>query len=99
MNETINAPANHTWNARRDERQPIQDKLFVQVVRSDDQDMVGTTISCETLDISPHGMRIGLPIPVPEGNVLLAVNFSAVLNYILAQLLTSRNGRKYTTSR
>ena len=57
-------------DTRRDARAGLRDKLFVQIVKSDNQDMVGTTISCETLDVSPHGIRIGSPIPVPEGSHL-----------------------------
>jgi len=46
-------------DTRRDARAGLRYKLFVQIVKSDNQEMVGTTTSCERLDLSPHGIRIG----------------------------------------
>lgn len=52
---------------RRESRQISRERLFVQIVTADDQDLVGTTLSCEALDVSSSGMRIEAALPIPVG--------------------------------
>ncbi len=55
---------------RREYRRTSSERLFAQVVKSDDQDMVGVTLSCHAADVSAHGLRIVSSSPVPAGSAL-----------------------------
>ncbi|MEX0941877.1 MAG: PilZ domain-containing protein, partial [Pseudomonadales bacterium] len=52
---------------RRDDRRTSNDRLFIQIVSSDDPDLMGTTISCEAVDVSASGLRIATRIEIPAG--------------------------------
>lgn len=53
--------------SRRGDRRQSNDRLFLQIVSSDDPDLVGTTISCEAVDVSAGGVRIATRIEIPAG--------------------------------
>ena len=52
---------------RKESRRSSSERLFVQIVKSHDQDLVGTTISCRALDVSANGIRIQTATPIPTG--------------------------------
>ena len=43
---------------RREIRRASTDRLFMQVVRCEDEDLLGTTLSCTAADVSQHGVKI-----------------------------------------
>jgi hypothetical protein len=55
---------------RRNDRKEASERIFVQVIAAQDADLVGTTISCNALDISADGIRILCPTPIPAGTKL-----------------------------
>lgn len=55
---------------RREFRRQSQDRLFLQVVDCDDENQIGTTLSCDALDVSAGGMKIAAAEPVAIGAVL-----------------------------
>ncbi len=52
---------------RKEYRRVSSERVFIQIVECSDQDMVGTTVSCETLDISAGGLRVTTERFVPVG--------------------------------
>ena len=66
-NRQVTAMSMNEQDNRREDRVESNERLFVQIVTSDDQDLVGTTISCEALDVSASGMRIQTALPIPVG--------------------------------
>ena len=59
---------NSTGHDKRKElRRDSRERLFVQIVKSSDQDLVGTTISCQVLDVSASGLRIQAATLIPPG--------------------------------
>lgn len=53
---------------RRDEdRMPCQSRLFVQITASEETDLVGTTFSCHTQDVSTGGLCITSEAYIPSG--------------------------------
>ena len=63
----INGRANYEHEQRKEFRRGSNERLFLQVVQSDDQDMVGTTISCMALNMSPNGLMVACDQRIPEG--------------------------------
>ena len=63
----INDRANHEHEQRKEFRRESSERLFLQVVQSDDQDMVGTTISCIALNVSPGGLMVACDQRIPRG--------------------------------
>ena len=55
---------------RRDIRRASSERLFAQVVQSNDNDLVGTTLNCEAIDISANGLKIAADRTLPVGCVL-----------------------------
>lgn len=55
---------------RRDTRRASSERLFAQVVQSNDIDLVGTTLSCEAIDISANGLKITADRTLPVDCVL-----------------------------
>jgi hypothetical protein len=55
---------------RQNARRASSDRLFVQVVQSDDESKVGHTIACRALDVSANGLRIRLDQEILVGSVL-----------------------------
>jgi len=55
---------------RRDIRRASSERLFAQVVQSNYNDLVGTTLSCEAIDISANGLKIAADRTLPVGCVL-----------------------------
>ena len=60
----------HDREKRREFRRNSNNRLFVQIVNSDDPDLVGTTISCATIDISASGLRIRTDSLIPASSQL-----------------------------
>lgn len=52
---------------RKELRRASNERLFVQIVKSHDQELVGTTISCRALDVSASGLRIQASTLIPTG--------------------------------
>lgn len=52
---------------RRELRRSSNERLFVQIVGSQDEELVGTTISCRALDVSASGLRIQAAMLIPAG--------------------------------
>lgn len=55
------------YEKRKEYRRNSSDRLFVQIVRSHEQDLVGTTLSCVALDVSASGLRIQAASLIPAG--------------------------------
>ncbi len=52
---------------RKEFRRDSNERLFLQVVQSEDQEMVGTTISCKALNVSPSGLMVACDQRIPQG--------------------------------
>ncbi len=53
------------------DRLESEDRLFAQVVLSaDDPDLVGTTLSCNAVNLSVGGIQFRTSAPVPSGSLL-----------------------------
>ena len=63
------APSDDHEN-RREIRRASSERLFAQVVQSNDNDLVGTTLSCEAIDVSANGLKIAADRTLPVGCVL-----------------------------
>ncbi|MFT7688953.1 MAG: hypothetical protein ACI9FB_004318 [Candidatus Azotimanducaceae bacterium] len=59
-----------TDERREDQRTSSDERLFVQIVASQESDLVGTTVSCNALDVSASGLRIESRALIPEGSKL-----------------------------
>lgn len=59
--------SNQADERRVDMRRSSEERLFIQIVASNDSDLVGTTISCKTKDVSASGMRITSASTIPNG--------------------------------
>jgi hypothetical protein len=55
---------------RREFRRESNERLFIQIVSCADEELVGTTISCEALDVSASGLRIVAEAAIPAGSQL-----------------------------
>ena len=56
---------------RQHKRIAARDRLFVQVVSCNEQpELVGTTLSCKTMDVSAGGIRIDSSDRIPVGTKL-----------------------------
>ena len=55
---------------RTEIRRESQDRLFVQVIDCQDEQEIGTTLSCDALDVSAGGLKIASSQPVAIGAVL-----------------------------
>ena len=64
---TFNRRANCEHEQRKEFRRESSERLFLQVVQADDQDMVGTTISCMALNVSPGGLMVACDQRIPPG--------------------------------
>lgn len=62
-----NDMTNQAEERRVDPRKPSNERLFIQIVFSSDPDLVGTTISCQTKDVSANGMRLECSSNIPQG--------------------------------
>jgi hypothetical protein len=52
---------------RRDARAHSVERLFVQIVACDDHELVGTTVSCNALDVSASGLALETGSSIPDG--------------------------------
>ena len=55
---------------RRELRRESSDRLFLQIVQSEEQRLVGTTISSSALDASENGLKIASDQHIPVGCVI-----------------------------
>ena len=63
------ATMNHAGSEMRQEtRHSSHERLFVQVVECNDQNLIGTTVSCDSIDVSASGLRISSETYIPEGS-------------------------------
>ena len=63
------AVMNHAGTEMRQEtRHSSHERLFVQVVECEDPNLIGTTLSCDSVDVSAGGMRISSETYIPEGS-------------------------------
>ena len=64
-------PARSPSDKRMHPRMDCDDRLFVQVVLSaDDPDLVGTTLSCNAVNLSVGGIQFRTNSPIPTGSLL-----------------------------
>lgn len=52
---------------RRDARHETNERMFVQIVACNESALVGTTVSCQALDISASGLKIETGANIPDG--------------------------------
>jgi len=52
---------------RKEFRHPREGRLFVQIVKAEDEEIIGTTISCDLVEVSASGLRIQTNTPIPVG--------------------------------
>lgn len=57
-------------NQRAENRQPCAERLFIQITQTADRKRVGTTLACQTVDASPHGIKFVASEPIPEGSLI-----------------------------
>ena len=62
-----NGRDNYEHEQRKEFRRGSNERLFLQVVQSDDKDLIGTTISCIALNVSPGGLMVTCNQRIPEG--------------------------------
>ncbi len=53
---------------REETRHASFDRLFVQVVECENRDLVGMTVSCDSVDISAGGLRVATSTHIPKGS-------------------------------
>ncbi len=58
------------FEQRGEVRRNNNERLFLQIVQSSHQDLVGTTLSCTALDVSPSGLRISCNQDIPMGCII-----------------------------
>ena len=63
----VDAMGTQNIERRIKERFHSDESLFVQIVASENAELVGTTVSCTALDVSVDGMRIESKADIPEG--------------------------------
>ncbi len=51
-------------------RRESSDRLFLQIVQAEEQDLVGTTISSSALDASENGLKIASDQHIPAGCII-----------------------------
>ena len=59
---------NLSTERRQDYRQLSMERLFVQIVACNDPELVGTTVSCNTFDVSARGLGIMSEREIPAGS-------------------------------
>lgn len=63
------AAMNHVGSEMRQEtRHSSHERLFVQVVECADENLIGMTVSCDSVDVSGGGLRISSETYIPEGS-------------------------------
>lgn len=63
----VGEPPRFDQENRKEYRRTSTERLFVQVVEASDPDLVGTTLSCHTLDVSSGGLRVQCSEYIPAG--------------------------------
>ena len=58
---------NQSAERRMEMRRPSQNRLFAQITSCSDTDLIGTTFSCFTEDVSYGGLCITSETRIPEG--------------------------------
>lgn len=58
---------NEQSERRRDARHDANERLFVQIVACKQSSLVGTTVSCQAIDISAGGLKIETGSNIPNG--------------------------------
>ena len=53
---------------REETRHASYERLFVQVVECADRNLVGMTVSCDSVDVSAGGLRVFSDTHIPEGS-------------------------------
>lgn len=61
---------NDNHENRKELRRACNDRLFMQVVQSETEDLVGTTFSCRAVDASKNGLKVTCGQPIPLGCTL-----------------------------
>ena len=59
-----------SFEKRQEFRRGTNERLFLQIVQSANADLIGTTVSCTALDVSPNGLRISSNQDIPTGCVI-----------------------------
>ena len=58
------------YDQRQEFRRESNERLFLQIVQSMNPELVGVTLSCTALDVSPGGLRISCQQEIPAGCVI-----------------------------
>ncbi len=66
----INCVSKERHEQRREFRRESSERLFLQIVQSSEQDLVGTTISSTALDVSASGLKVHCSQRIPTGCVI-----------------------------
>ena len=53
---------------RGETRRASYERLFVQVVECADRNLIGMTVSCDSVDVSAGGLRVFSDTHIPEGS-------------------------------
>ena len=53
---------------RGETRRASYERLFVQVVECADRNLIGMTVSCDSVDVSAGGLRVSSDTHIPEGS-------------------------------
>lgn len=64
------APTQSHSEQRTEVRQSCGERMFIQITQAGDKKLVGTTLSCQTVDASPHGIKFLVSEFVPIGCLL-----------------------------
>ena len=56
-----------TAERRRNFRHESNERLFVQIVACNESSLVGTTVSCQAIDVSAGGLQIETGSHIPDG--------------------------------
>ncbi|MFT5208369.1 MAG: hypothetical protein ACI9CE_000083 [Flavobacterium sp.] len=60
---------NNQADERRDDQRTLSDeRLFVQIVESQDSGLNGSAAYCNAVDVFANGLRIQSGAPIPEGS-------------------------------
>jgi len=62
----VQASGRLDYESRHESRRTANERLFIQIVDCPDPDLIGNTLSCHTVDVSPSGLRIHSAEYIPE---------------------------------
>jgi len=79
---------------RRDVRSESRAPAFVQIVACNEPEMIGTTVSCNTLDVSSNGLKFESDASIPSGcklDIWVDIDFGPGKFFLTSDVRWSRN--------